>query len=81
MKVKGRNMPKQKRKLPRQMSPKTYSLKGAVNSERQTGLFTGFKRVLSVKLAVVSITSIKSDMQRTVQPNPIRGIKPLIMMG
>lgn len=66
IKLKGRNILKQKRKLPKHIRLNAYSLKGAANSKRRTGVHTGFKLLLTVKLAIISINSIKSDILRTI---------------
>ena len=81
IKLKGMNIPRQNKKLPRHVRTNAYSLKGVINSAIRIGLGTGLSRDLTVTLAIRRIIDINNVMQRTVELKPIRPIKLVIIIG
>jgi hypothetical protein len=80
-KLKGRKVPKKKKKLARDTKRKSGSLSGTMNSITVNGFTVWLSLDLTVMFVMTSRPSIMNATVRIVYPNPIFGISLLTIMG
>ena len=79
--MKGRKVPKKKKKEARQSRPNAGSFRGRMNSMRTRGRGLGVNLDLTVKLAMISMPSMRKAQALIVHGNPTFGIRCETMMG
>ena len=80
IKLKGRKVPKKKRKLAKAVKRKGSSLRGLMNSMMIKGLGRGSRRDLTVRFAMIMRPRIMKAAIRMDQAKSTRGMRRSIMM-